>query len=285
MKKLILLFALSVSTILNYSQDLYDFDLVSFGSKEHEGLNFKIVTLKKDNNRVRTKYFAAKLNGKTIGQRYEEWSKNKNVICYSSGAYMDDLSSSANLVGLTMDYGNVVNNTLITDRLHALVVVYPNGNIDVTNLGDNSQSFSGSGEEVTFNVANNKSKFIDWGKDNKLTIFQTHLLAYENELLIGNNSSTTKRERRFHIIASKNEKEVQFIIDINVQNSATLYDATSRTLNYLKSKGYSVKSIVNLDTGFQDVFRFFNYDGSLSEKLKTEKDIHDARNLIVYYYQ
>ncbi len=286
MKQTLSLLLLICVCITNYSQDIYDTDLVSFGSKSFNNEEFKIVTLKRDNNRVRVKYFASEIGGKSVGERYNEWSKNKNIICYSSGAYMSDLSASqANLVGLTFDYGDVVNQHLILDRLHALVVVYPNGNIDIANLNEGTLTFSGSGSANTFDLTNSmqKQKFIDWAKDNKLTIFQTHLLAFNNEILLAKNSPPDERERRFLVVAEKNGKEVQFII--HKEQYSSLLRSTTAVFDYLKSKGYSVKSLINLDTGAQDVFKFFNYDGTENNKLVTKMNVNDARNLIVYYYQ
>lgn len=284
----VLLFAAFISLpALAQTEEVYDMDYVSFGTKTYENEEFQVVKLKRKNMRVRAKYFAAEIEGKSVADRYAEWSKNKNIVCYSSGAYMNDLNASnAGLVGLTIDYGKVVNEHLKTGELDALVVVYPNGEVDVTNLKEGTIKLVGSGTEVSFDLKSSMQveKFIDWAKSESLTVFQTHLLAFNNELKIGGNSSSTKRERRL-LVVSEDRKGNKVHYIIHKEEYASLLDATSAVLNYLKGKGYSVESIINLDTGAQDVFRFYNYDGTISDKLAGKMELNGARNLVVYYYQ
>lgn len=289
MKKTGLLLVLLLFITAGYAQttEVYDMDYVSFGDKTYNGESFKVVRLKRKDMRVRAKYFADELDGKSVGDRYKEWSKNKNIICYSSGAYMNELdAASADLVGLTIDYGTVVNQTMKRGGLHALVAVYPNGEVDVVNLKDGSVTFSGSGSDKTFDMSSdlNVEKFIEWAKEENLTVFQTHLLAYDNDVKLGSNSSANERERRFLVVTKNRKGETEHFI-IHKEEAATLLNATNAVVNYLKNKSYTVESVINLDTGAQDTFKFYNYDGTESTKLTGQLELSDARNLVVYYYE
>ncbi len=289
MKKAALLLVSLFLTTIGYSQSekIYDITLANFTEKTHNGESFKIVRLKRKGMRVRAKYFADEIDGKSVGDRYLEWSKNKNVICYSSGAYMSELDAAyAELVGLTIDYGTVVNNSMKKGSLDALVAVYPNGEVDVVNLKDGSVTFSGSGTDKTFNMTHYTGieAFIDWAKEEKLTVFQTHLLAYKNKVKLGSNSSSTPRERRFLVVAKNSKSEIEHFI-IHKPQAATLLDGTNAVVDYLKGKSYTVDALINLDTGAQDTFRFYKNDGSVSDKLAGRLELSDARNLVVYYYE
>jgi hypothetical protein len=274
--------------IVSNGQDdfVYDPDYASFGEKEYLGEEFYVVKLNRKNMRVRAKYFANEMGGKSVGQRFAEWSKNKKLICYSSGAYMNDFNASkAGLVGLSVDYGTVVNRNIKAGELHALVVVYPNGGIDVCNLALGTIKLKSGGTEKSYNMndAYDINEFVAWAEQEKLTVFQTHLLAHSNQLKVGSNGSSNARERRFLVIGSKNEKPYHYLI--HKPKAASLFNSTRAVKEYMNSKGIIVDAIINLDTGAQDVFRFYNYDGTVSGKLNGQLQVENARNLIVYYYQ
>lgn len=265
----------------------YDSNYVSFGTKQYDGEEFHVVSLKRKDSRVKAKYFAAKIDGKSIESRYNLWSSGKNVICYSSGAYMSSLDqSTAGIVGLTIDNGKVINLKLKTDGLDAFVVVYPNGEIEVKDLGEGTITFSGTGEDKSFDMTkeNFVARFIDWAKENKLTVFQTHLLGKDNVLKVGSNCSPDEAERRFLIVAENSRKERYHFI-IHKPTPSTLYDGSKAVLEYIKSRRYKVLSMINLDTGAQDVFGFYSSSGNKSTKLQGKLDINKARNLIVYYFE
>lgn len=267
------------------TDEVYDMDFAEFKKKEYNGESFFVVRLKRNQMRVRAKYFASQLNGKTVSERYLEWSQNKNIICYSSGAYMSDLNATeANLVGLTIDYGEIVNEKIELGRLDGLVSVFPNGAIDIVNLKNGTVNFQGSGENKSFDMRGyGINNFIQWAESQNLTIFQTHLLAYQNNVLLNYNSSQTKRERRFLVLADKNGKKEHFII--HKPQAASLLDATNSVVGYLNNKKYTIDALINLDTGAQNVFKFYLYDGVPSSKFEGTTPLTNARNLVVYYFE
>lgn len=269
------------------AQGSYNEDYANFGKKTYNENEFFQVRLKRKNMRVRAKYFADEIDSLSVGERYAQWSKNKNIICYSSGAYMSDLDAqNASLVGLTIDFGKVVNKTFKRGSLDALVVLHTNGTIEIVNLKDGTISLSGSGETKSFNMSSDLGveKLVDWAKTEKLTLFQTHLLVYNNESKVASNSSQDVRERRFLVVATNSKGEEEHYI-IHNPAASSLKEGSNAVLNYLKNKSFSVKALINLDTGAQDVFKFYNYDGTESSKLVGATSIENARNLIVYYYE
>ena len=265
----------------------YDSDLVSFSKESAAGTNFYVVKLDRTDDRIKVKYFAKEFGGKTVGQRYASWKGSKNVIMYSSGAYMSDFDASqADIVGLTVDNGNVLNRTLITGRLGALVVTFPNGSIEVKNIADQNLTFSSMGEPIKFNLYDDRSlvRFIDWVKENKITVFQTHLLAHNNTLKVHANGDRNQARRRF-LMSAKDAWGDEYYFIIHRNEAITLYQGTKSVFDYLRGEGYEVNSIINLDTGAQDVFRFYSPSGTVSGLLSGELELSGARNLMSFYYE
>lgn len=280
----------------NSASAQYDAALVKTTTLEYEGDEFQVIQLSRANNRIKVKYFAAKdfVNNKSIIQRFNDWKMGRNVVLYSSGTYMDDYNSNAKPVGLTMDQGVMVNERLETNRLDALVIVYATGGIVVTNLKDGNLNYINQGSKVSANLNNSlqRAGFINWAKENAATVFQTHLLVYDNTLKLTDplySNCTTckqKRERRFLAAVKDSEGNIYHVIVNNLNHSNSLYQATQKTLKYLNErKDFQVVFMINLDTGAQDVFQFYESKGTPHPKLKGPTDIKIAVNLLVYYFQ
>ena len=280
----------------NSASAQYDASLVKTTTLVYEGDEFQVVQLSRANNRIKVKYFAAKdfVNNKSIIQRFNDWKMGRNVVLYSSGTYMDGYNSNAKPVGLTMDQGVMVNERLETNRLDALVVVYATGGIVVTNLKDGNLNYINQGSKVSANLNNSlqRAGFINWAKENAATVFQTHLLVYDNKLKLTDplysdcESCKKKRERRFLAAVKDSEGNIYHVIINNLNQSNSLYEATQKTLKYLNEREeFQVVFMINLDTGAQDVFQFYQSKGTPHPKLKGPTDINIAVNLLVYYFQ
>ena len=272
---------LSLINTLSFSQtkDIYDIDCVSFGNKEFNGESFQTVRLKSKCNRIKVKTFFNE-------QSYNKWKPQHNVIVNFTAGYTSSFGATAQMIGITIDSGLVISRQLIRGRLDALVAVYPNGALDVVNRADRNLTFTGSGQEKNFDMSSDfgVEKFLMWAKQEKLSVFQTHLLAYNNEVILGSNSSDVERERRFLVIATNKKGEKEHFI-INKRQPASLLNATNAVIDYLKNKKYFVHSITNYDAGAEDYFRFYLNDGSVSNKLKGLSDHFPRPALMVYYYE
>ena len=179
-----------------------------------------------------------------------------------------------------------MNRTLITGRLGALVVTFPTGSIEVKNIADQNLTFSSMGEPIKFNLYDDRSlvRFIDWVKENKITVFQTHLLAHNNTLKVHANGDRNQARRRF-LMSAKDAWGDEYYFIIHRNEAITLYQGTKSVFDYLRGEGYEVNSIINLDTGAQDVFRFYSPSGTVSGLLSGELELSGARNLMSFYYE
>ncbi|MCP4521977.1 MAG: hypothetical protein GY827_09865 [Cytophagales bacterium] len=275
----------------------YDSSYVQISTVKYQGSSYNVIYMDRGGSgkRIKAKYFAAKdkYSGKTVPQRYHAWSKNKNIICASSGTYMnsfDGTASTTKTVGLTIDNGVVVNQEIKQNTMDGLVIVYATGGIVATDLKNKDLKVQGGNiSGIPLDLRGNslhRQSFLEWGKDNQVTVFQTHLLVYDNKLKISSsNSSSSSRERRFLAVGNDEDGNLIHCVIHSAANT-TLYDGADRVLKFLNNfKDMSVVFMVNLDTGAQDVLKVFDENGYVMPKLKGQKTIDESVNLLVYYYE
>jgi uncharacterized DUF497 family protein len=269
---------------------IYDSEFVEISTVNYKDERYNAISMKREGNRVRAKYFAAADRlGKSVFNRYSLWATGKNVILVSSGTYMDQ--SYITPEGLTIDNGIPVNETLITDRMDALVIVYTNGGIAVSNLKVGDLSLTGINIDSSrkFNLRKSswdKDDFMEWAKAEEATVFQTHLLVYKNKLALSSvNSSTKSQERRFLAVGENEEGKLIHVI-VHCPKHSTLYDGAERAFRFLKDfKDMDVTFMINLDTGYQDVFKLYNKDGTTNQTISGKENLNRAVNLLTYYFQ
>ena len=284
---LLILLTLHVSV----SAQIYDKSLVVTETLTYEGDQFQIVKLNRKGGRIRAKYFTTK-NSLSIQQRYNEWKKDgKKVIAYSSGTYMDYYGTPE---GITIDNGLVINKS--KKDWDGLAIVYATGGIAVTNIkeGNLTLTYSSNNSKQTVDLKNQfqLEQFIKWAEAEEATVFQTHLLAFNNVLKIKDPTFSNctqcknERERRF-LAAVKDESGNLYHMIINNKNMKnTLYQGAVKTFKYLKEfEELEVVFLINLDTGYQDVFQFYNSDGKINPNFTGAASMDKAVNLLVYYYE
>jgi hypothetical protein len=287
--KFILLLFLTIIFSFKLVSTYYNPDYVEISSVTYKDEKFSSIILSRKDNRVKLKYFTAKdENGKSVFARYEKWSlNNPNIILLAGGAYIDFYSGSVKPLGLTIDNGELINETLENDKMDALVIVYPTGGILATNL-KNGDLAVGSNPNKKYNLRGNawdKQEFIEWAKENNATVFQTHLLVYKNDLIVGLNSSQTQRERRFLAVGKDEEGNYKHII-VNYEKPISLKKGAQNALDFLNNlKNINLVFLINLDSGVNDVFKVYNKDGSINNNLKGRINPLEAQNLMVYYYE
>ena len=249
--------------------------------------DYKIVTMSRENDRVKAKYFAARdFDGKSVYERYQVWKRNNpGVILLSSGTYTDNYF---NPQGLTIDNGVVVNQNLIRDKMDALVIVYATGGIAVTDLRQGDLSVNGIPRRLNIrNSPYDLDDFIEWAKVQEATIFQTHLLVYKNEIKVNPaNSSREKRERRFLAVGKGEDGKIVHMIIHNTVHK-TLYEGTKSTLDFLNRQRdmENIIFMINLDTGAQDAFVLNNPDCTINNSIRGTIDPSKAVNLLAYYFK
>ena len=285
-----LLLSLSLSNGNTFSQ-LYNPQYIQHQILPYKGETYSIVDMSRKDGRVKVKYFAAKDNdGSSVKKRYLEWSKNKNIILYTSGTYMT--SCDANLAkpdGLCIDGGKLVNQNLSTHD--GLVIVQASGGIVTSNLKEGNLTVKLSNtQDKTLNLKNSfdRIEFYKWAESNEATVFQTHLLYYKNEIKVANNSSQTKAKRRLMVVG-KDEDGIlhHYIVYLFSENS--LKAATEKIVEFVKVRRDidDIVFIINLDTGCQDVYEVWNSKGMKlnDHEYKGQSSIDNAANLLVYYFE
>jgi hypothetical protein len=280
-KLLILIVALFGFQIANAQ---YDTKLVK-NYPNQEG--FKCLVMNRTGNRVKAKYFAASLGGKSVYQRYKDWAAGRNIVLVGSGTYTDDYFKPT---GLTIDNGYSVNNTLL-DKFDGLVIVYATGGIAVSNLENADLTLSGSGVDPNRKYDLNNSwdlnTFKNWASSEQATVFQTHLLIYKNKLEISSyNSSQATAKRRF-LAAGKNGKGETVHVIVDYPTNCTLYQGASKVRDFLIDEVIltEITYMINLDTGAKNAFQFYKSDGTESNIIQGDVPLKDAVNLVVYYYE
>jgi len=266
-------------------QRCYLDEYVEISSVKSPNNIFDVVTMKRTGDRVKTKYFAGRdYNGKSAYQRFLEWGiLNPNIILISNGTYLNNRNIPE---GLTIDNGVVVNQNLTRGRFDALVIIYSTGGMVAANLAEGNLKLGVLNRSLDLrNSYSDLDDFIEWAKENEATVFQTHLLVYDNILTIDRRtSSTTPRERRFLAVGRNEDDEIVHSIVYNPSYNS-LYDGSKKALNFLNDfKDMEVLFMINLDTGMQDIFHLYNSDCSLNSSIKGRSNPSHAANLPVYYF-
>lgn len=300
MKKVKVCSAIIVSLVLTLIlsswsdiQNTYDEDLVEMSTAIFQKDHFHMISMDVSSHRVKVKYFAAMdpYNKKTVAQRFQSWRKGKKIIAVSSGTYMSScIAPLAKPIGVCIDNGVIVNQFL-EPKLGGMIVVQPSGKIE--SFKWNEQTYTIQYEDyqkvLSLKKSLDKSTFIEWAKATESTIFQTHLLVHQNKL---NTSECTSKEcllkasRRFLAVCIDAQgHEIHQLIHLS--KPYTLYGATSKVYHFLKDykEVKEIKMMVNLDTGCQDVFDFYQADGTKEKQIQGQFKESDAVNLLVYYYE
>jgi hypothetical protein len=265
----------------------YDKNYVSQSSEVIEGELYTVVEMTRLDERVKVKYFADATNGVSVYNRYLNWSKNKSIIATTSGTYFSN-EKVPRPVGICLDDGIAINKTLITGKMDGFVIVYSTGGIVASSLKEGNLTVNIANKPVTLNLNNpvDRVKFFNWGSQNGVTAFQTHLLYFKNKIQIFENSSENKRERRF-MLATMNDKNVVNYYLVNLKGSNTLYAATQKVVKYIQNFTDNIVYMVNLDTGAQDYYEVRDSDGKKinDESYSGVKDIKVSKNLLVFYFE
>jgi Ca2+/Na+ antiporter len=216
--------------------------------------------------------------------------KEKDVFLITSGGYSND---HAQPEGFTIKNGTIVN-AVLQKTGDGLVFNYCN-KVYILNLKEKlvfSNVCDGAKAEISIDSPVNNtetySKLLSWVKNNKVTNFQTHLLAYDNTLRIDKEKSNNKpAERRFLSLIRDSNNEIFYSI-VNLKDTFPLAYASEQVFYLLQDNDYKVESIVNLDTGDYNVFEIYDNNKKKllvnGNEIKGTKDKNEAVNLLVLYF-
>jgi hypothetical protein len=263
----------------------YDEKYVSTSTEVIDGEVYTVVEMTRLDERVRVKYFADATQGRSVYNRYLNWSKNKSIIAASSGTYFSE-EKVPRPVGICIDEGTIINKTEY--KMDALVIVYKTGGVVVSNLKEGNLTVKDDSGPLSLNLKNpiDRVKFFNWSVENSATVFQTHLLYYKNKLQIAENSSANKRERRFLIAAIDDQNVVRYYM-VNLKGYNTLYNASLKVLKYIQDYTDNIVYMINLDTGAQDYYEVRESNGTkkATDGFKGNLKIEATKNLLVFYFE
>ncbi|MCC6816676.1 MAG: hypothetical protein IT267_09715 [Saprospiraceae bacterium] len=273
----------------------YDINFVDiYTNQPYNNDYYDYIVMKRDQNRVKTKYFAE--NFASVESEFNTFkSSNKSIVCYAAAGY---LTGKYNQVeNLTIENGEILERNIPKDRFDALVIVYANGGVVVSDLRKGNLRLQGSGAPShDLDIRNNtwhRNSFFEWCKAEKATVFQTHLLAHNGQFILPSNADTNspnagKRLRRFLIVGKDNNGKLKHLI-INSRSDVFLRAGALQCYNFAKEVlGLNVSFMINLDTGAQNVFGVYNSNGTKFTGIKEDESslpINKAHNLLVYYYE
>ena len=172
--------------------------------------------------------------------------------------------------------------------MDGIVIISHDGSLNISNL--NEIIYIKHGNEVntsSFDFKNSSDfyRFKNFATENKMIVFQTHLLIWEGKLTFENNlSSSSKRERRFPAIGiDENGNEIHCLI--NHAKYETLYISNKNILEILQNeKGIKIKSMINMETRASDVAGFFMSNGVKRTEFSGKMGPEKSHNFLIYYY-
>ncbi len=256
------------------------------------GKSFYLLDLNTSEMNVKVKCFFSKGEYPSVKKRFEEWKKDKHIVAYSTAAYRNSWHyQDQQPVGLSVEDGILLNNQLVMDRLHGLAIVNATGEIAVKNIKDKNfivTNADGTTKQLDITNTLQRNKFIKWAESNNATVFQTHLLVFNNELKVYADASRFEANRRFLISGKDADNNTHHIV-INIREPMSLYDAATAVYGcLLRNETLThVSYILNVDSGGDDIFGAFDEHGKVVTRLGFSGSalLDNAANLIVYYYE
>lgn len=265
--------------------------IYTFYSETHHNVEYDILKIlrkdgKKDSLYSKVDYINCGINNNSVYDRFVKFKQDHpKIIGYCSGSYTIDISGNWIPEGLSIDHGVVVNRNLELNRFDALVIVYPNGGMAVNNLDNNAVATSDGVFKIRNSDGRDKQSFIQWAQKNSATVFQTHLLAYNNELTIKQNVNFESKRPRLFLIASKDNLSGELYLYLIARNSQeNLYEASRDVLELFSSKDIDIRWIINLECGVDRHYAVYDKNGLSSNVLSGYTPLRDAMNLLLFYY-
>lgn len=290
MRKILIAIIVFKISIIGKSQ-LYDTSLVKLRTETvNDNSKIDIIYLSKKNQKIKTKFLAYKVNNQSVYERFKDFSKQNVLIYYSTAAYSEYSFNvkTSRPAGLSIDNGIIINQGLSSRGMDGIVIILPDGNLNISNLNERIFIKNRNEEKTsTFDFKNSADffKFKNFANENKLSVFQTHLLAWEGKLTFENNlSKGAARERRFLAIGTdENGKEIHCLI--NHENLETLFNSSKNVLEFLQNeRNIKVTAMINMETGASDVAGFILSNGVKSSEFSGKMESSESHNFLIYYF-
>lgn len=229
-------------------------------------------------DQTKVKYFTINGAYNNTSSRFNTWnSRNQSIISTSGGYISQDYNKP---IGLSIDKGNVVNQNF-EQNMDAIVLEHK-GKIIIYNKNGRFW-FRPLSRYINLNNSRDRVNFIKWAKKEKASAFQTHLLAYKNELNISPKGSKRRALRKFLVLLS-DKAGTEKIGIFYLRSPENLYTATKKIFSYLKTEQYNIHSFINLDTGVNDVLELNQaYRNCNNKIIKGRTHINHSVDLLAFY--
>ena len=229
-------------------------------------------------NNTKVNSFAGKGTYSTVNSRFEDWQQGRKVVVCTSAGYADKNYSKG--IGLTIDKG-VIHNRMVSKDMDALVVTVNKG-FEIYDLNQRFR-YRAQGATIRLTSSADKSQFLNWASHADAAVFQTHLLAYDNQLKISSAGKRKRAVRKFLVKVTNKKKEQQNVI-FYLRYPEYLYDGAKKIFDYLKLEAYQVDAMINLDTGVNDILELNDKFKTCNNKtIKGRTPINQSTNLLIFY--
>jgi hypothetical protein len=265
--------------------ECYDPEYVQISKVKYKDETYALVFLRRDEKRIKAKYFAGPDEaGNSAAARYNHWRpsvENKIVLVLGGAGYMNNFRIAE---VLTIDNGIPVNQNLVHCKMDALVIVHSDGSIKISNLEDGDLRLNDPSR--AFNLRESSihlDDFMEWAKNEKASVFQTHLLVYKNHLTkFSANTSASARDRRVLAVCRDGEGKILHVF-IDCPIWASLSEGSHNMLGLLNEYyNLDVIAMINLDPG---TLTLYNSDCSVNTTFQGNLRIDNAVILLTYYFQ
>jgi len=218
--------------------------------------------------------------GKNPYQRASSSIPNQAVILQTTAAYTGDYALNTQL-GIAMEQGRLKNKALAA-QMDGLVLIWQN-QVEVFNIRE-SFFFQPLNQRIELNDVYDRTRFLAWVEKNNGSLFQTHLLAFNQDLKITNVARDRVADRKLLVTLSKDGEE--YFVLFHFARSIYLYDAAKMTLEYLtEKKNAEIHGIVNLDTGVHNVLELPEQAAHCAMGTLGKEHPQEAANLLTFFYQ
>lgn len=242
-----------------------------------------VIWLKRANNMkgVKAKYITYLPNtAPSIRQKLKSFDKKRySKVLLTAGGFTNQFLQPE---GLTADDGIIIN-SIISPTKDALVIFEKSGGIRVLDLTKNNLRLPNGQEINPRKSLSDYGKLVKWIKNEKLSVFQTQLLAYSDRLSIDELlAPKTKRERRILVLAS-NQKGQVFNIIFHIEKQYSLATISKIIFQTIKKRHLKVEAMLNLDVGSYNILEVYDTNENRLSKPTAPTSKDKASNLIIFY--
>ncbi|MGH1337228.1 MAG: hypothetical protein ACRBFS_13985 [Aureispira sp.] len=287
MIQIILSLLIILNTVTLFSQkNSASFDKEYSTITKYSNSNYYILRIfSRAEGAVKAKYFAVDPHN-----QYKKWKNEKKILFLTEATFSNSLNpENTKPVGLTVDNGRLVNRN-IDHIMDGMVIIYNEGRqqggvavIDLDTKPVRVERTYGSGIYDSYyprSSSSDRENFIQWGKHQGVTLFQTQLLySKDRDENFKNIYYGQKRERRFWALCRKDRKVYHVVIDVPTYEYLNV--AAKKTKELLEEEGLEVFYILNFETGSGNML--YAHNGDFLKGIVYPERLANTRNLLVYY--